>query len=308
MQSKILIPFKFFVLITLLLNSIISIAQTDSLVSMDDSMKQNLFIKIIPDKKNVYEGQQVILYEKFFTKLSIESISFHSFAKSKDYSYTVSRIHFSSNHQIKPTKDTINNKIFMTANIMQHAIYPNHKGTITILPDTAICVVDKPVKKKTILVDQFFGGSYKRVAYIVPTDEAIIQANSLPLTDKPFSGLVGHFKANVSLENDTVGLGNYFYLKVIIIGDGNLNLIDSIPYKLPEGIEHPVRSISDSTYETEEGLVLSRRVFNYNFIPGTEGIFKVSAVKITYFNPDKKKYSDLIIPGFSITVITSKKN
>ena len=111
------------------------------------------------------------------------------------------------------------------------------------------------------------GGSYKKVFYKFASDNTTIEVQPLPPTTKPFSGLVGHFKINVSMANDSVQPGDSVHLKIIFIGNGNLRLQNSIPYEFPENFKPLAPKLSDSTYETEDGLVLSNRTFDYVFVP-----------------------------------------
>jgi BatD DUF11 like domain len=267
-----------------------------------------MFIKVTPDKKEVYVGEQVVLHGKFYTRYSLAYISNHKPHDAKNHSYSVSVIRLKDRTFVKPTKDTMNNKIFMSMPFTMHTLYPNHTGNIKLDADTATCFVSILQKKTANGIEQFFGGSYKNVSYSITTDQPTIQVNPLPPTDKPFSGLVGRFKVNVSMDDENIKPGDSVHLKVILVGDGNLKLLNTIAYKFPDGLKQLPPTLSDSTYETDDDLVFSNRTFNYVFIAKTEGSFEVPAASITYFDPYKKNYAELAIPGFSIVAINPSKN
>ncbi len=269
-----------------------------------DSVKQNLFLKVIPDKTTVYEGEQIVLNAKIFTRFNIETLQFKKFRESKNFTFSNIRM---PDGQLQTSKDSINHKAFKTASIILKSIYPKRSGSLKIDADTAIFILDKPLVSKNFF-EQFFGASYKRYSYYIISDRPTLQVNPLPPTYKSFSGLVGHFKVNVSLEEDIVKPGDSVHLKVTLIGNGNLKVLTSIPYQFSDTIKPLPPTFSDSTYETEDGLVLSNRTFHYVLIPQERGTWAVPAASINYFDPYKKNYAELAIPGFSLNVVNAAKN
>ena len=76
-------------------------------------------------------------------------------------------------------------------------------------------------------------------------------------------------------------------VNVTVSGDGELKLIDSIPFKFPTDFDHYDAKINDHLNITPTGVSGSRS-FSYLIIPRHQGNYKIPAVDFTYFDPNKK--------------------
>jgi BatD DUF11 like domain len=259
---------------------------------------------MIPDKRNVYAGQQILLTEKEFNHFPIVYHELTYTTESPDFLFeNVKRSGSITNQH----KDTINGKVFNTTIRNLQTVYPEHEGYSVIKPFSVTALVQKGYPSDPHLYNLDSHVFCKLQAYSLKSNQAVIYVNPLPATNRPFSGLVGTFKVNVSVAEDKVKPGDSIHIEITLIGNGNLKLLNTIPYKFPKDLNPLAPTLSDSTYETENSQVLSNQTFSYVLIPKTPGSFEVSNTEIIYFNPEIKNYTELAIPGFNIEVVNPEK-
>ncbi len=259
--------------------------------------KKNLFIRIIPDKTKVYQGQQLLLTVKIFSRMNLQNLDNANFP---DYNGFYSQDITPKNQQIIPSKEVYNGVTYMTAVLKQAIVFPQHTGVLKIDPASVDCTVAEKVKANNIF-DAFFGGSYRNVKYSIKSDPIAITVLPLPETKKPFSGAVGQYSIKGTLDRTNVKANDAVNLTISVTGSGNLKLIDTLPVKFPPDFDHYDPKIADHFSATASGISGSR-TFNYLLIPRSEGHYKIPSEEFTYFDPEKKGYVSLAIPEFAIDV------
>lgn len=264
----------------------------------------NLFIRILPSKTKVYEGEEVTATTKIYTRLNIESVQVEDApAFSGFYSEDVTP---NNRGQLSSSKETVNGVPYTTAILKQNILFPQHAGKLKIEPLTAQCLVDEPVKTNNVFA-QFFGGSYKRVPYEVKSEATTVEVIPLPKTDKTFSGAVGDFTINCQLDKTKVKANDAINLTVTISGSGNLKLIDTLPIQFPPDFDRYDPKITDHFTINASG-VSGTRTFNYLIVPRHQGTYKITPVQFTYFSPKKKAYVTLSTSEMTIDVAKGDNN
>ena len=258
----------------------------------------NIFLRIIPSKTKVYEGEEVTATVKIYTRLSIESVQVEDApAFSGFYSEYVTP---ANKGQLASSKEVVNGVAYLTAILKQNVLFPQHTGKLKIDPLTAQCVVDQPVKTNNMFA-QFFGGSYKRVPYTIKSDPTTIEVMPLPKSVKTFSGAVGDFTLKGELDKNKVKANDAINLTVTISGSGNLKLIDTLPIQISPDFDRYDPKITDHFTINASGASGSR-TFNYLLVPRHQGNYKIPPIEFTYFNPKKKGYVTLTTPEMNVDV------
>ena len=190
----------------------------------------------------------------------------------------------------------------------QSVIFPQHSGKLKIDPATAQAVVVETVRSTdpNDIFGQFFGTA-KKSTYNIKSDPITIDVMPLPKTDKNFSGLVGNFTIKSTLDKNKIKANDAVNLSVTVSGDGELKLIDSIPFKFPTDFDHYDPKVTDHLNITPTGVNGSRS-FNYVVIPRHMGKFNIPQVDFTYFDPSKKSYITLNIPQMDLDVAKGDNN
>lgn len=262
-----------------------------------NDVKKNLFIKVIPTKTKVYEGEQLMVTIKIFTHYSLESVDNASFP---EYNGFFSSDAGPKNQQVTLSRGNYNGTPYIIAVLKQTILCPQRSGELKIDPASIDCVVAERQKPRSF-IEQIFGGGYKNVKYTIKSDPVTIDVLPLPATNKNFSGAVGQFSLKASLDKNSVKANDAVNLNVVISGNGNLKLIDSLPVKFPPDFDHYDPKITDHISTTESGTSGSR-TFDYLVIPRHEGKYTIPSQEFTYFDPQKKNYVTLTIPEFNLDV------
>jgi len=270
----------------------------------DDQVKQNLFIRVIPEKTKVYQGEAIPITIKVYTRVELQGFQD---ATLPDYTGFYCE-NVTQKGQMALTRENVNGVAYQAVVFKQSVIFPQHAGKLKIDPATAQCVVMERVKNNdpNDIFGQFFG-SVKKAVYTIKSEPVTIDVMPLPHTDKEFSGMVGHITIKSTLDKSTVKANDAVNLNVTVSGDGELKLIDSIPFKFPVDFDHYDAKIKDNLNVTPSGVSGSRS-FSYLIIPRHQGNFKIPPVDFTYFDPGKKSYVTLNIPEMSLDVAKGDNN
>jgi hypothetical protein len=268
-----------------------------------EELQKNVFIIASADKRNVYQGEQVTVTYKLYTKLTIASIQI---AKLPTYNgFWQEEI---------PTDNTINWEIemyngerFRTATIKRVALFPTKAGELTVTPfELNLPIVVKKRRTSNDFFDDFFNDSFfgrtETVDYTAKSNTLKINAEPLPQNNVPesFNGAVGDFNFTSQLDRTSLKANESLTLRFTITGSGNMQLLDLPKLTLPAGFE---------VYEPKSNLNINRgskisgtKIIEYVIVPRVQGQKTIPAVEFSYFNPAKKQYVTTTSPVYVIEV------
>lgn len=268
-----------------------------------EELRKSVFIIATADKRNVYQGEQVTVTYKLYTKLQIASIQI---AKLPTYTgFWQEEI---------PTSNTINWEIemyngerFRTAVIKKVALFPSKAGELSVTPfELDVPIVVKKRRTSNTFFDDFFNDSFfgrtETIDYTAKSNTIKINADPLPQTNIPasFNGTVGEFNLTSEISTTFLKANESLSLKYTVNGNGNIQLLDLPKLQLPAGFE---------MYEPKSNLTINRsnkisgtKTFEYLVIPRVQGKKKISAMEFSFFNPTKRQYITLFSPEYEIEV------
>jgi len=254
--------------------------------------KDDIFLNLSVNKKDVYIGEHIVATVKIYTKVDISGISEIKYPGFEGFL----RTDLNTPPLTSLQRENVNGTIYGTGIIQQFLIYPQVSGEITIDP-VQIKVL---IQQKSGRSDPFFGdffATYTTVPRVVVSPAVKIKSRPLPET-KPddFSGIVGKISLAASLDKDSVKVNDAVNLKIILSGTGNLRLANAPDLKLPPDIEVYDPKISDDLKNTTEGTS-GRKIFEYLLIPRHHGEYSIPPVSFSYFDVSTKKYEKLTVPG-----------
>ena len=114
-------------------------------------------------------------------------------------------------------------------------LYPQKTGELILDPLTLSLMIDIPSKRT-----DFFGNRvYEQASRSISSGKKVIKVKNLPDTGKPssFSGAVGKFDFNVSVNKDALKASESFQVKVKVSGLGNLKLFNLPNIVVPNTLE-----------------------------------------------------------------------
>jgi len=271
--------------------------------SANEEISQNLFVKAIADKNKVYQGEQVTVTYKLYTRLNIASQM--SVSKLPQYKGFWAE-ELDTDKNILFTTEVVDGKQFRVGILKKAALFPSQTGELSVTPfELNVPVLVQKKKRGNSIFDEFFADPFSRgetVDYLAKSNTLKVNVLPLPDENKPetFSGAVGDFKLTTSLDKEKTKTNEPVNLKVDIIGTGNIKLLDVSEIKLPAGVEKYDPKVSEQI--SRSGKISGRKTLEYLIVPRTPGEKELPEIKFSFFNPSKKSYVTLSSPSYTIKV------
>lgn len=262
-------------------------------------LSKALFIRAIVDKNSVYLGQQLTVDYKLYTDIGIEDSQADAMPVLDGF----------WSEDIKPLQQQVqwhvenyNGRRYNVADLKQTILFPQRTGNLVIDPMKMTFVVKVPQSTGDDIMDQFFG-SYKEGKYQAKSAPVTIRVKPLPEAGKPesFSGAVGHFSIESSVDKTELKANDALNYKVKITGSGNIKLLNNLNTNFPPEFEKYDPKITDTVTESANG-VSGSRFYDYLLIPRNQGTYTIPPFQFSYFNPETGKYASLSTKPFQIKV------
>lgn len=263
----------------------------------------DLMLRIVTNKSSVVKGEPVVAEIKLYVQSSsisnLEDIRFPSFNGfwSQDIE-TISNIQFS--------RENFKGLIYNSAVLKKVLLIPQQTGELVIDPAELVCLIQvRNNQTPRSIFDDFFE-SYQTIRKRVVSEKVSINVSPLPAgAPASFKGAVGRFSIDVSLSTDSLSAHEAASLKVSVSGKGNLNLIETPSVVFPADFEsYDVKKV-DKTEAGVDGFS-GVRVFEYPFIPRSQGEFEIPPVEFSYYDIQLKEYRTLKSPPKKLSVKAGK--
>ena len=258
--------------------------QRSSQLSMGQSLDENdLYIKVTPNKTNIYQGEEIILTYRIYTRVPIQ-FDITKLPTSKGF--WVEEL-TDKNTSVKQSNEVIDGKQYSVAEVRKVALFPQESGALTVPPievDALVRVSVFDVLKKSL-----------------KSRPVTINVSKLPEAPKEFTGGVGNFTIRSSVDKSKLKAHEALKYKVTINGSGNLMLIDQLLVNFPQGFEVYDPKITSNIKKSESGISGSR-TFEWLIIPRVEGEYEIPEINFVSFNPRTKQYETKPTQTHAITV------
>ena len=264
---------------------------------------ENLFVRLHVDKTSAYIGEQVIAWIKIYSRVNLSQID-------PNYKGPDFKGFYQQSIEIPPLRslerENVNGEIYGTGILRKVVLYPQTTGEIIIEPFNIDVAYQKQVRRRSrSIFDDFFGPTVQNVPVTLTSRKVKINIKPLP-PNKPgsFTGAVGSFKLNASINKTEVTTNDAVTLKVNISGKGNIKLIDDLNISFPPSLEtfKPVaRTFQDNALSGSQS-------FEYTIIPRHAGDYKISPIEFSYFDPLSKSYKTLTTQEFNISVSKGRED
>lgn len=183
-------------------------------------------------------------------------------------------------------------------------LIPTKDGKLTIDPMKMDIIVAVPTGRA-----DFFGNVItKQVRKEFSSAKKIVRAKALPLENKPenFTGAVGEFSFDVSLNKLTLKANESAKIKVTVDGKGNLKLFELPKIEAPKELEVYQPERKENVNITSSGLKGSV-TDNYTVVPEFKGKYKIPKTSFSYFNPKEKVYQTITTEDLYVDVLEGKE-
>lgn len=277
-----------------------------------DDLKNEVFVKAVVNKKSPMQGEQVVVTYKLYFRINIASPEFIKEPSFKGF--WVNDL-LRDRQSLPQYQEVYKGQNYHVAELKKMALFPQRSGKFSINP--LELKVQAQVKAKTQarskdpFFDSFFNdpffNRYQTLEVPLTSNSLEIDVKALPVANKPsdFSGAVGKFTINSTIDKTELKTNEAINLKYTISGTGNVELVDKINVTFPPDFEAYDPKISKNMNYAVSG-VSGKKTFEYLLIPRTPGDFTIDAVTLSYFDLSKKKYVTLTTPGYEIKVEKGK--
>ncbi len=133
----------------------------------------------------------------------------------------------------------------------------------------------------------------------ITAQQVRVRVSNVPIQGRPdrFSGGVGNFQLNVSVNPSRVKLGEPVTIRMILSGSGNLQVVSTPFWENPKGFK------AYSPLKKSELSTASKVTFEQIVIPVEKQVKKVGPFSFVYFNPHTGKYQQITAPSLAISVM-----
>jgi len=259
----------------------------------------NIFMRTIVSKTNVFEQEAILVTYKLYTLVDVvgcnpkKIIDFNGFMK--------------QDVELPPTKqlslESYNGRNYSTVELYKVLLYPQHPGVIQIDKWNFEAIIRMQNKTAVRSIFDDFFDSYTNVSKMISAPAVKIVVNALP-AGKPasFTGTVGHFTMNSTITSLNVKANDAVTLKIIIAGSGNMKLIKNPIIKFPNGFELYDPKVNNN-FKTNANGASGTKSIEYLFIPRHSGNFEIPSSEFTYFDTQDRRYKTLRTPPYKLEVL-----
>jgi hypothetical protein len=247
------------------------------------------------DKKTAFVGEQINLTYKILTQVPITQVEIKESAMLKGFWTEEVELPKNPTPQIR----SIESKPYTEYLIKKQALFATTPGIVQI-PATTFALA---VRTSTGVFLSL--GTQETV--FRKTEPLTLQINPLPSTGKPddFSGAVGNFKLETSVDKSKAEVGEAINLKVTLSGSGNFRTITDFP--LPELLGFKIYSSkSNDSVAIRNDVLQGAKSWEYVVIPQVPGKELLPAMKFAYFSPEAKQYREAQAAGLEVAVLKGK--
>jgi hypothetical protein len=260
-------------------------------------INENIFVRVIPSKSSLYEGDQFTISYKLYFRIQYQGLN-----AVKTPSYNGFLMEEFDLPEVDPNKEpeieTYNGKKYYTQEFRRVALFPQKSGKLEITPMEFSCVVGIEMPHP---YNPFFT-TIEPYDFNFKSNTVSVDVLSLPMPKpKNFSGAVGQFNFQASYDKTTVKVGEPIKLKVSYTGSGNLKLISAPKLEFPEEFEAYEPKLNEN-YASNGNVVSGTKSFEYVLIPQDGGKFTLPEYEFGYFDLDKKRYVTFKLPETVIDV------
>lgn len=240
------------------------------------------FVRASLDVREAYLGQQVTLDYTLFTTVEVQNFNIVEESPYLDfYAEDLSGV------DPRVRREVVNGREYYSQVLKRLALYPQKVGSLTIQPASLQLGIITEEDASSF----FFGADVKRVG--VSTEPVYLKVNPLPPgAPTSFSGAVGTFSFEASLDRNTATTDDALSLIFTITGDGDLKRVEAPALTGLDSFDIYEPRVKEEVYGEESGRRVGRKVFEYLLSPKTPGAFSLSPI-FSYFSPEGEKYVTL---------------
>lgn len=271
---------------------------------------KDVFLEAVPNKKKVYQGEQILLTYRIFYTIPISQLSV---SKAPSYSGFWTKDITDNDGSLQQSSIIRDGQQYNVATIQEIVLFPQKSGKLTIDPLDITCLAQIRQQRDRTNgygydpFDDFFGdvmGSYySNVKKDIKSQPITIEVEPLPTTNKPssFKGAVGQYTFTSKIDKSELKVNDALTLTLTVSGKGGIDLLELPKPVFPPDFEVYEPKITTSVKDNALGIYGSKTA-EYIIIPRTSGDFTLGNIEFSYFNPSLNRYETLKSDVYEIKV------
>ncbi|MDD8017376.1 MAG: BatD family protein [Bacteroidota bacterium] len=275
-------------------------AQVDNTVDVGD----NLFLRAHVDRSRVYQGEQITVTYKIYTRLRIVNYGVNKMPTMTGFWGEDLQLP----QQVSLSNEVVNGKQYQVGTLKKTALFPTQNGELEINPMEITCQVQaQPRRRSNDVFDQFFNDPFFGTSQTanVTLKSSPIKITVLPLPQhtipESFHGAVGKFSLNASLNKRSAKTNEPISLKATISGTGNVKILEAPKLNLPNDFQQYDPKVSENI--SRDGAAINgAKSFEWLIVPRYPGAKKIPALEFSYFDINQKRYITLKTNEFNVLV------
>jgi len=252
--------------------------------------REEVFIQVVPDKREAYVGEQIVLTYKLFFSTSVYSPEFKEMPKSPGF-WTEE---FDMPSQLVPRDEVVDGQSYKSVVVRKVALFATTAGDLTVEPLTAVVQVERRQNSRgranDPFNDPFFSIGRRREAVEVSCRTLNLSIKPLPDSGKPAGDLaIGKFSLSSRLDKSECETNDAVTLTILVRGTGNIKTIPRPQVTIPPDFEAFDPKTSDQIKRGPDRISGSK-TFEYVLIPRASGTQVIPEITLPYFDPDAGTY------------------
>lgn len=255
---------------------------------------RSAFIKVIPSKTNLYQGEPFVASYKLFLKTNVGQPQIESEPDFTGF--------YRENVEVKrisTSPEMYQGERYEAGVIRQMVLIPQRSGSIR----PGLVEIQLPTAVPTNQRD-FFNRPVSRTINQTSTDNfPTVRVKPLPKEGQPsdFDGAVGDYEFKVSLSRNEIDASESVTLVVELKGKGNIKLVDAPEPEIPNAFEAYDPEYKENI-RINGGGMSGTKTYKYLLIPRYGGTYKIPPLSFSYFDPDRERYETITTEELEIKV------
>ena len=270
---------------------------------------KDLFLRVVPSKKSVYVGEQIVLTYKLYTKVPVSSVSL---SKMPSYAGFWTKDISNNSGTLRQSSEYINGIEYTSAEVSKVIIVPQRSGKFTLDPMSLECIAQIRTERsnsrsmdpfEAFFNDPFFNRNIVNVKKELSSQSIGVEVKSLPENGKPdsFAGAVGNYNFKSDIDKTELSANEAVTITLTVSGTGNVELLQMPTPVFPPDFEVYDPKITTSTDVGSQGLSGTKKA-EYLVIPRRAGNFTIPAVEFSFYNSSNESYQTISSQPYEIKV------
>ena len=264
----------------------------------------DIFLRAEPQKTSLVQNEGTIVYYRLYFRPNISSYEITQFPQTPGFWVE----EFDMPSQPVIGTEIVNGMRYQTATLRKIALFPTKSGKMTVAPLEIRCDVQE--RRKSNFSDPFgrlFDDPFITNIITVPryVQSQPLELNVLPFPAKgkpaDFTGAVGQYTMEVSINKDSLKTNEALTLTVKINGRGNIKMLLPPKVSFPADFEVYDPEIDIQTSKAT-GVVSGSKTFKYLLVPRFPGEQTIKPIEYSFYDPLKKRYQILKSDGYTVQV------